>query len=163
MTDATADGIPTRADARMALSVGPKSADDVVPQMNVTPLVDVVLVLLITFMVITPLLTKTFWIHVPEQRKQEVDRRELEQDPTPALVLHVDRERTIRVNGADTTLDELPGRLRRMFAAREDHVLFVDADDEVGYGFVMQVMDRARDGGAVTIATLTEPLASPPN
>jgi biopolymer transport protein ExbD/biopolymer transport protein TolR len=114
-------------------------------------------------MVITPLLTKTFWIHVPEQRKEEVDRRELGQDPTPPLVLHVDRERTIRVNGADTTLDELPGRLRRMFAAREDHVLFVDADDEVGYGFVMQVMDRARDGGAVTIATLTEPLASPPN
>jgi hypothetical protein len=44
--------------------------------MNVTPLVDVVLVLLITFMVITPLLTKTFWIHTPAQRTEEIDRRE---------------------------------------------------------------------------------------
>jgi biopolymer transport protein ExbD len=147
----------------MAVNLAPKSANEVVPQMNVTPLVDVVLVLLITFMVITPLLTKTFWVHVPEQRKEEVDRRDLENDPTPPLVLHVDRERVIRVNGADTTVDELPTRLRRMFAAREDHVLFVDADDDVGYGFVMQVMDLARDAGAVTIATLTEPLASPSN
>jgi biopolymer transport protein ExbD/biopolymer transport protein TolR len=114
-------------------------------------------------MVITPLLTKTFWIHVPEQRKEEVDRRELEKDPAPPLVLHIDRVRTIRVNGADATLDELPARLRRMFAARDDHVLFVDADDDVAYGFVMQVMDRARDGGAVTIATLTEPLSPPPS
>src|ERR1051325_6817017 len=140
----------------MALSVGPKNENEVVPQMNVTPLVDVVLVLLITFMVITPLLTKTFWIHVPEQRKEEVDRRELVgKDPTPPLVLRVDQGHAIRVNGVEATLDELPARLRRMFAARDDHVLFVDAEDEVSYGFVMQVMDRARDGGAVTIATLT--------
>jgi biopolymer transport protein ExbD len=146
----------------MALSVGPKNENEVVPQMNVTPLVDVVLVLLITFMVITPLLTKTFWIHVPEQRKEEVDRRELVgKDPTPPLVLRVDQGHAIRVNGVEATLDELPARLRRMFAARDDHVLFVDAEDEVSYGFVMQVMDRARDGGAVTIATLTEPLTPP--
>ena len=119
----------------MALSVGPKNENEVVPQMNVTPLVDVVLVLLITFMVITPLLTKTFWIHVPEQRKEEVDRRELvEKDPTPPLVLRVDQGHAIRVNGVEATLDELPARLRRMFAARDDHVLFVDAEDEVSYG-----------------------------
>jgi biopolymer transport protein ExbD len=147
----------------MAFGVGSGNGDVVVPQINVTPLVDVVLVLLITFMVITPLLTRTFWVHVPEQRTEEVERHEIENDPAPPLVLRVDGGRTIRVNGAETTLEELPTRLRRMFAARDDHVLFFDADDAVRYGFAMQVMDRARDGGAVTIATLTEPLTPPPS
>src|SRR5207248_1162857 len=79
----------------------------VTPQMNVTPLVDVVLVLLIIFMVITPLLTKNFWVHVPKQEKEEVTRDQLQQDPTPPLVLHVGGGRAIQVNGADVGFDEL--------------------------------------------------------
>jgi biopolymer transport protein ExbD/biopolymer transport protein TolR len=145
----------------MAISPGPKNAGEVAPQMNVTPLVDVVLVLLITFMVITPLLTRTFWIHVPEQRAEEVDPTTLDKHDAP-LVLHVGPATSIAVNGSEVPLDELPARLRRIFAARDDHVLFVDADDAAGYAFVMSVMDRARDGGATTIALLTEPLEAPP-
>ena len=49
-----------------------------------------------------------------------------------------------------------------MFAARDDHVLFFDADDEVEYGFAVQVMDQARDGGAVTIAPLIKKLEPRP-
>jgi biopolymer transport protein ExbD/biopolymer transport protein TolR len=49
-----------------------------------------------------------------------------------------------------------------MFAAREDHVLFFDAADDANYGFTVEVMDRAREGGAVTIATLTSALSAPP-
>ena len=67
------------------------------------------------------------------------------------------------MNGADVTLDELPERLRRMFAARDDHVLFFDADDEASYGLVMQALDRARDGGAVTLGMLTTPPAASPS
>ena len=133
------------------------------PTMNVTPLVDVVLVLLITFMVITPLLTRTFWVHVPEQRTEAVDRQELERDPMPPLVVRVDHDQTLRMNGIEMPLEELPSRIRRMFAAREDHIVFFDADDAVGYGFAVQVMDRLRDGGAVTIAMLTEPLGGSPS
>jgi hypothetical protein len=55
--------------------------------MNVTPLVDVVLVLLIIFMVITPLLSKHFWVHTPKQEKQEVEQAT--PDPDPPLVLRV--------------------------------------------------------------------------
>ena len=126
----------------------------VVPQMNVTPLVDVVLVLLIIFMVITPLLSKTFWIHTPIQEQEEVAVRE--SDPTQPLVLQVSPDRTLQINGSAITYDELPDRLRRIFAARSDHVLFFDADDHAPYGFVVQVMDQARAGGAVTIAALTQ-------
>jgi biopolymer transport protein TolR len=126
----------------------------VVPQMNVTPLVDVVLVLLIIFMVITPLLSKTFWIHTPVQEQEEVTVRE--SDPTQPLVLQVGPDRTLQINGSAVTYDEVPERLRRIFASRSDHVLFFDADDRAPYGFVVQVMDQAREGGAVTIAALTE-------
>ena len=132
------------------------------PDMNVTPLVDVVLVLLIIFMVITPLLAKTFWIHTPKQEKEEVDARELQTDPISPLVLRVGADRSLELNGTTVTYEELPGRLRRVFAARTDHVLFFDADDRAAYGFVVQVMDQAREGGAVTIAALTEPLGAPP-
>jgi biopolymer transport protein ExbD/biopolymer transport protein TolR len=141
----------------MAMTVG-GTGKGVAPQMNVTPLVDVVLVLLIIFMVITPLLSKNFWIHLPKQEKEEVTRDQLQADPTPPLVLHVGAGRTIQVNGTDVTFEELSERLKRMFAARDDHVLFFDAADDAEYGFAVEVMDQARAGGAVTIATLTNAL-----
>ncbi len=146
----------------MAMNVAAGTTKGVTPQMNVTPLVDVVLVLLIIFMVITPLLTKQFWVHTPKQEKDEVTQEELKNDPTPPLVLHVGTGRTITVNGADVPVEELPERLRRMFAARDDHILFFDAADDAEYGFTVQVMDQARQGGAVTIAALTTALGAPP-
>ena len=138
----------------MTVSHGGKG---VAPQMNVTPLVDVVLVLLIIFMVITPLLTKTFWVHTPKQEKQEVEQPP-PTDPNPPLVLHVGAGRLVEVNGTQVDFAELPERLKRMFAARDDHVLFFDAADDAPYGFTVQVMDKAREGGAVTIAALTSAL-----
>jgi biopolymer transport protein ExbD len=141
------------------MNVGNGSGKGVAPAMNVTPLVDVVLVLLIIFMVITPLLTKKFWVHTPKQDKEEVTKEELAQDPDPPLVLRVGPGREVTVNGTAVTFDELSERLKRMFAAREDHILFFDADDQAEYGFAVEVMDRAREGGAVTIATLTTALS----
>ncbi len=144
----------------MAMTVGGGgNGKAVVPQMNVTPLGDVVLVLLIIFMVITPLLTKTFWIHTPKQETEQVPQDQLQNDPNPPLVLHVGPDRTLEVNGTTVAFEELADRLRRMFAARDDHVLFFDAADDAEYGFAVQAMDQARAGGAVTIATLTQALA----
>jgi biopolymer transport protein TolR len=140
----------------MNMQTGPSKGP--VPVMNVTPLVDVVLVLLIIFMVVTPLLQKKFWVHTPKQEKQEVKKEEIAADPQPPLVLRVAADRSISVNGAVVGYEELPERLRRMFAAREDHILFFDADDEAPYGYSVEVMDKAREGGAVTIAPLTEGL-----
>ena len=147
----------------MAMNLGDGSGGKkrgVTPEMNVTPLVDVVLVLLIIFMVITPLLSKHFWIHTPKQEKEEVEH-DTPQDPDPPLVLRVGPDKAITVNGTVVGYDELPDRLKRMFAARDDHILFFDAADEVGYGYAVEVMDQAREGGAVTIAALTNALAAP--
>src|SRR5262245_63361031 len=113
----------------MAMTIGGDSERGVAPQMNVTPLVDIVLVLLIIFMVITPLLTKQFWLHTPKQEKEEVEKEQLANEPEPPLVLRVASDRTVTVNGTALGLDEVPERLKRMFAAREDHILFFDAAD----------------------------------
>jgi biopolymer transport protein ExbD len=118
----------------------------------------VVLVLLIIFMVMTPLLSKKFWVHTPKQEKREVEKQELANDPQPPLVLRVGADNAVTVNGASVPVEELSQRLRRMFAARDDHILFFDAADEASYGFAVEVMDKAREGGAVTIATLTAAL-----
>ncbi len=142
----------------MAMTVGSSAgAKTVTPAMNVTPLVDVVLVLLIIFMVVTPLMSKTFWVHLPKQEKEEVTPEQLQNDPTPPLVLRVSANDIIEVNGVQIGFDELPERLARMFAARDDHILFFDADDDAKYGFAVEVLDRAREGGAVTIAPLVQP------
>ena len=145
----------------MAMQVGTGDAKGVTPSMNVTPLVDVVLVLLIIFMVVTPLLTKQFWVHTPKQEKEEVTPEQAAQDPTPPLVLHIDADRTVTVNGTLVDVAELAERLKRMFAARDDHILFFDAADDAPYGFSVEVMDKAREGGAVTIAALTNALTAP--
>jgi len=146
----------------MAMTIGSGPAKRVTPQMNVTPLVDVVLVLLIIFMVITPLLAKNFWVHLPKQEKEEVTPQQRDSDPTPPLVLRVGPGRAIEVNGTGVSFEELAERLRRMFAARDDHILFFDAADDAEYGFAVEVMDQARAGGAVTIAALATGLDAPP-
>jgi len=143
----------------MAIALGAGGKKKVVePAMNVTPLVDVVLVLLIIFMVVTPLLSKNFWVHLPRQEKEEIQPEQLQDDPMPPLVLRVASDHSLQVNGAVIGLEELSDRLKRMFAARDDHILFFDADDDTDYGFAVEVLDQARDGGAVTIAPLVEGL-----
>jgi biopolymer transport protein ExbD/biopolymer transport protein TolR len=146
----------------MAMTVGgPARGKTPVPYMNVTPLIDVVLVLLIIFMAMTPVASRRFWVHTPKQEKKEIAKQDLSPDPSPPLVLQIREDRSIHVNGVLLTPEELVPRLRRMFAARDDHVLFVDAADSVPVGLVVETLDRAREGGAVTIASLTKPLSGP--
>jgi biopolymer transport protein TolR len=101
-------------------------------------------------------------VHLPKQEKEEVTPEELQKDPEPPLVLRVGPNRTIQVNGVDLAFEELSGRLKRMFAARDDHILFFDAADDANYGFAVEVLDQAREGGAVTIAPLTKELTQQP-
>lgn len=141
----------------MAMQVGAPKSKQPGPAINVTPLVDVVLVLLIIFMVVTPLLDRKFWVHTPKQEKVEVAQRNEAEAP---LVLRIGAQGELEVNGVAVTREELRQRLPRMFAARNDHVLFVAAADEVSYATVVDAMDLAREGGAVTIAPLTKPLTA---
>jgi biopolymer transport protein ExbD len=139
----------------MAITIGDAGKTKVRPEMNVTPLVDVVLVLLIIFMVITPLLSKQFWVNVPEMEKQD-DPEDLP-DPSVPVVLRVDAAGTVTINRRAVQRADLPDRLARILAAREDKVIFVQSDDEAPFGAAVDAMDVARGAGAVTIAVLPEP------
>jgi len=120
------------------------------PQMNVTPLVDVVLVLLIIFMVVTPLLTKQFWLQLPPDQKAETPPPP---DPTN-VVVKVEADGRVVVNSHDVGLEELTEKLRPMVAARYDRTVFFDAADDAPYKTTVDVMDRLRKSGATTIAVL---------
>ena len=130
---------------------GPKR---VRPVMNITPLVDVVLVLLIIFMVVTPLLTKQLWLNVPP--KVEEEQPPPPPGTLPPLVLTVDKDGVTRVNGEVIAREELASRLVRMINARPDKVVFFDADSAMPYGTALEVMDLVRGGGVETLAVLAE-------
>jgi biopolymer transport protein ExbD len=143
----------------MGMNVGGDGKNRVSPQMNVTPLVDVVLVLLIIFMVVTPLLTKKMVLHVPKKDKVE---NEPPPPPNPdapkPVVLTYDRDGTIRINAQAVTRQELSQKITRVLAPRGDQLVFFDAQNDAAYGEAVEVMDLAREGGAV-IAVLTEPVS----
>jgi biopolymer transport protein ExbD len=134
-----------------------KSKGRSTPDMNVTPLVDVVLVLLIIFMVITPLLAKQFWVHVPETPDEAQPA-----PPTPdheAIVVTVDSEGRIHLNRDEVPTAQFEARLGRALAASGDRTIFFDAASDAPYARAVEALDLCRGGGATTIAVSTQPLA----
>src|SRR6185436_14354986 len=141
----------------MNLSAGARKGA-VTPSMNVTPLVDVVLVLLIIFMVVTPLLTKQLWLNLPQKDDTKANAPPPDDADKP-VVLTVDAAGVIRINRTEVPREALSERVARILAARADGLLYFDAADDAPYGTTVDVMDRARRGGARSIAILTEKTA----
>jgi biopolymer transport protein TolR len=130
------------------------------PEMNVTPLVDVVLVLLIIFMVLTATMNEKFWVHVPEKDKQDEAQPEPEIDPGQGpIVVSVNRQGRVQINQDVYSDSEFPERLRRMLVARGERRIYFDAQPGVAFERAMEVLDRARGAGAAHIAVSTESLA----
>jgi biopolymer transport protein ExbD len=139
----------------VAISLDNVSKKRPVPMVNVTPLVDVALVVLIILMVVTPMMTKTFWLNLPKKD----DSKEPAPPPDPnqqPLVLTVDAKGVIRVNKTVLPKADLARRLPRMLAAKTQKVLYFDAHDSVAYGRAVEAMDLARQAGARSIAMLTQ-------
>ncbi len=137
----------------MGMSAGPSTG--IKNEINVTPLVDVVLVLLIIFMVVTPLLSKQFWLNLPK-KDEDAKNEPPPPDAEKPVVLTVDPSGAIRINQSEVGRAELKDKLTRIFAARTDKILYFDAGDDAPYGAAVEVMDIARAGGAKSIAILTE-------
>lgn len=142
----------------MAMDVGARTRG-IRPSMNVTPLVDVVLVLLIIFMVVTPLLTKQMWMNVPP--KPDDNQPPPPADTLPPIVVSVDATGSARINSEVVSPDALLPTLERMLNARADKVIFFDAPDSVNYGKALQTLDRVKGAGLGTVAVLAEPLQAP--
>jgi biopolymer transport protein TolR len=127
------------------------------PTMNVTPLVDVVLVVLIIFMVVTPLMAKQFWIHLPN--KPENEEPQAADDKNEAVVVTMTKSGDILINREVVPAADFSAKLRRVLAFKGQRTVFFDADEDADFGNAVKAMDLARGGGAETIAVVTEPLA----
>jgi biopolymer transport protein ExbD len=144
----------------VAIEVGNGKARRIRPVMNVTPLVDVVLVLLIIFMVITPLLAKQFSTNVPIKD----DPNQPPPPPNagaPPVVLAARSAGHLEINGERIAPESMAERIPRLLAAQPEPVLFFTADDDVPHGRAVEAMDQARAAGAKVIAIITEKLETP--
>ena len=120
-------------------------------EINVTPLVDVMLVLLIISMLAAPMLQKGLNLELPEtETATDID------DAT--VVVSVDREARIRINDRPVHPDLLMERMKNLAAARPDETVFLRADKMLPYGEVLTVMDTIRKSGIFNISLVTIPL-----
>ena len=121
---------------------------------NVTPLVDVVLVLLIIFMVVTPLLEKDIGVSLPNTEKVE----EVTEVPPDQLVVHIDRAGELKLNYNPISVEELQEALEKKLKLRaaNDKTVFIVAADEAAYPRLVAVLDKARQAGAETLGMATD-------
>jgi biopolymer transport protein TolR len=128
------------------------AASGAMSNINITPFIDVLLVLLIIFMVITPLAQKGLDISLPQPPPPNQPEQKT---PSNQVVLAIE-EGAITVNKNPVAVEDLDARLRDIFQARSDKTIFVRASGEVLYGSVVQAMDIARGAGVERIGIISD-------
>lgn len=123
-------------------------------EINVTPFVDVMLVLLIIFMITAPLAKFGFDVHLPKVEASPVVREE-------NWIITVDRNRAIYLNETEIKPEALEKRLIQLTAINPQVDVFLRADESLPYGFVMRVMGNARRAGVRNLGMVTEPIPLP--
>jgi biopolymer transport protein TolR len=119
-------------------------------EINVTPFVDVMLVLLIVFMVTEPLLTVGVPIELPDSRGQQL------QTSKEPLTISVQRDGKVYIQETEVQLSELGTRLRAIAKSGYEEQIFVRGDKGIDYGTVMKVMSRIKAGGFTKVSLVTE-------
>jgi biopolymer transport protein TolR len=119
-------------------------------EINVTPFVDVMLVLLIIFMVTAPMLTSGVPIELPETKGQQLQTNK---DP---VTLSVDKSGKVFIQETEIRLDEIAAKLKAIAKNGNDEQIFIRGDKGIDYGTVMRVMGRVKAAGFTKVSLVTE-------
>ncbi len=134
----------------MSVDVGSGSAKS---EPNVVPLCDILLVLLIIFMVITPVAQKGIDIQLPETQSSS---ESTEPRTRSGIVLTMEKDKSLKLNQDPITMDMLEGRLRDLYQTRSDKTIFIRADKTVLYKDVLEIIDLAKGSGIEVLGVMTQ-------
>ena len=136
----------------MAMSAG-GGDDDLNSEINVTPLVDVMLVLMIIFMITAPMMNTGVSLELPQVAAQNVE------DPEGKLVLSIAKDNKIFLGGTQVTWADLEAKLKANERVQKESSLYIEADTHLQYGVVITAMAIAKNAGVQHVMFLTDPSA----
>ena len=127
----------------------------ILSQINVTPFVDVMLVLLIIFMVTTPMMQEGLDVNLPIVKASALS---VEEEP---IVITITDEGKLFINKNKITLSGLDKKLNAIYSRKKDKMVLIRADEKVPYGFVIKAMAEIRKAGIQRVGMVTEPQSKP--
>ncbi len=130
------------------------SDNGLMSEINVTPFVDVMLVLLIIFMVTAPMMVQGVDVSLPEASSAPM------QSDQEHLVITVDKNQQVFINELQVEVDFLQEKLLKILEGREDRQVFLKADRDIAYGIVVRVMAEVKAAGVEKLGMITLPVSS---
>ncbi len=134
----------------MAMQTGGRGS---MADINVTPYIDILLVLLIIFMVIQPTTQYDLEARVPEKAPEDIPEDVIVK--SDAIVVSIDSQGLLRINQDPVTLDQLPNRLFDIYSARANKNMFIQGDPDLSFGDVVRIIDIAKGSGVGDIGLMT--------
>ena len=128
------------------------NGDRLMSDINVTPFVDVMLVLLIIFMVTAPMMMQGVDVSLPETTSEPLIAKK------ENLIITINTKNQIFINDYQIGLDNLQEKLKNILEGRENREVYLRADQEISYGFVVRVMAEIKAAGVVKLGMVTEPI-----
>ena len=127
------------------------NSDRLMSDINVTPFVDVMLVLLVIFMVTAPMMMQGVDVALPETTSQQLPSSK------EHLIITINNKNQIFINDYQITIDFLQEKLRKILAGREQREVYLRADKNISYGVVVNVMSEIKGAGVEKLGMVTEP------